>query len=483
MVRGALLTGMGQGAAALLQLLFIVVMARLLQPRDFGLMAMIYPLILFATLLQDGGLTSAVIQRDRIDAGELSTLFWVNLSIGAALAAILVAGAPLVAAFYGDPRLVPLTMASGGLIVLGALAVQHLALLNRKMHYGRMVAIDLTANVAGLVAAIGVALIHPSYWAIWVRAAATGGTTFLMAWLLSGWTPGRPAPLAKVRDLVGFGGNMLGFSLCNFAARNLDNILIGRVWGSVPLGLYDRGYRIASLPLLFVNAPLNRVVTPVLVRTRNEAARYRTVFLSTLQSALLVTVPLIAFAVASPERVILIVLGKHWLAAAPILTWLAAAVSLQLVTNPLGWLYVSQGRSREMMWVGAFNSALICAGFAVGLPWGPEGVARIYVVTTALVMPVLFWRATRRGPVRLADLLGALAPFAPAMLAAGVAVAMLDRSYAPAGVLGTALLLAAAYAVAFAILAAMPVGRAALLRLREAARGLQLVPARQEQMR
>ncbi|WP_165799675.1 lipopolysaccharide biosynthesis protein [Sphingomonas oleivorans] len=461
-VKGGLAIGAAQAANAALQAAFIVILARLLSPADFGLTAMVFPIVFFVTMLQEGGLTSAVIQRETISHRELSSLFWINAAIGLALALLLCAGAPLVATFYHEPRVEGLTMASGGLVLLGALAVQHLALLNRNMHYGRMAFIDVTAAFVGFIVAIAVAAAYHSYWAIWLRGFVTIAMTFVLAWLLSGWTPGRLAPVSQIRDLIGFGGNMTAFSLCNYASRNLDNVLIGKFSGEVSLGLYDRAYRIVTLPLLLINAPLNRIITPVLSRTRDQEERYRNAFLSTLQMGLLVTVPLMSFIAGNSKGVILLLLGPDWIDAAPICAWLSVATLLQLAGNPMGWLYISQGRSRDLMLAGVANSMFICLAFVAGLPWGALGVAKAYAFCAFLSTPLLFWWATRRGPVSLRNLVGAISPFALVAGCCLVVVHLLQRSRPDTGLLFLMELLTASYATMVLTLSVTRTGRSCL---------------------
>jgi PST family polysaccharide transporter len=415
-IGGAFLTGIGQAARFGLQAAAIFILARLLRPSDFGITAMVFPILVFANVLQEAGLGAALIQRESLSRGELGTLFWLNSAFGLLLALILLAGAPLVAAFYGEPRLTALTSASAALVVISALGAQPISLLNRDMRYGRLAIVDTVSQAIGFTLAVGVAAVWHSYWAIWLMSAGQITSSAIIGWLLGGVPPTRFAPVRKVADMLAFGGHLTIFNIFNHFGRNLDNILIGWRWGDVALGYYDRAYKLLLLPLLVVSSPLQRIMVPILARTRDNAEQHRRAYLSTLQIALLLTAPLVALLVAAPANAIRVILGPGWEGAAPIFGWLGIASMLQLLTNSFGWIYISQGRARHMMLAGAASSMWAAGAFLIGLPWGARGVACAYAISEFFRTPVLIWWVTREGPVCWRDIAEAALPFVPAVL-------------------------------------------------------------------
>jgi len=429
-ISGAVVTGAGTLAKGVLQVMAIVWLARLLSPADFGITAMVFPIIAFATIFQEAGLGLAVLQRQRITDEELSTIFWTNAAIGAAIGLLLVLAAPLVAAFYHEPRVAALTAASGALVFLGGLSSQHIALLNREMAFNKLALMDVASLTIGTAVALVTAYLFKSYWAIYLLSFGTTVSMCAVAWVLSGWRPGRRAPLAHVVDVLKFGGNITLSNLATYFGRNLDKILIGRAWGTIALGFYERAYKVVLLPIVFVHMPLFRLAVPMLSQSREDPDRYRRIFILAFQLALLITLPGTVLLIAGTDEIVRLVLGEKWTGGAPIFAWLAVATLGQLATGPLAMIFISQDRSREAMISSVASSLYSSVAFALGLPWGAVGVATAYAISEALRTPALLWYATRTGPVSFADVAKALLPFGVAAAIAIVYVRVLGAAMA-----------------------------------------------------
>jgi PST family polysaccharide transporter len=377
----------------------VVFMSRLLRPTDFGLVAMAWPVIGFAQLFQDLGLSQAVVQKSSITHDEISCLFWINAAVNLAIAAALVLVGPLAGAFYEDGRVGVLTSAMSLTMLVSGFGAQPGAILNRRMAFGALAAIDAAGAVCGLAASIAWALVWPTYWALFAGSLVAGLVPTLGQWLAAGWLPSRPRLADGWRQLVSFGAGLTGFNLANYFARNLDNVLIGRVWGNLALGLYDRAYKLLVFPLQQVNNPLARVMIPTLSRLVAEPDRYRSAYLRTLGQLLLVTLPGVAFMTATADVLIPYLLGEDWRGAVPIFQALGFAGLLQPMNNTAGWLFISQGRGRDFMWWGIFGAITSIAAFAIGLSYGPFGVAAAYATSEFLRTPFLWLLVARHGPV------------------------------------------------------------------------------------
>ncbi|MDP9086509.1 MAG: lipopolysaccharide biosynthesis protein [Pseudomonadota bacterium] len=407
---GALSTGAGTLVKASMQVISIITLARLLTPQDFGVMAMVFPIIGFAAVVQEAGLGLAVVQRGAISDRELSTMFWLNVALGLLLSLVFVAVAPLAAHFYGDSRVTSLTMASASLLMLAALATQPMAILNRKLKFGAMATIDAISITAGTALAVFVAWWTHSYWAIFLLNFGSAVTSCLLAWLFSGWRPGARSSMREVIDLVRFGGDVTLSNIASYFGRNFDNILIGRVWGATALGFYERAYKIVLLPILYVHMPLFRLVVPMLSQTRDDPARYRRIFMMAFQGSLLLAVPGVVLIAAATPLVVSIAMGPQWVESAPIFAWLALACLAQLAVGPLAMIFISQSRSRDAVRSSVATSLVNLLAFVIGIHWGAVGVAMAYALCEVARAPVMLWYATRSGPVSFADALGGTVP-------------------------------------------------------------------------
>jgi PST family polysaccharide transporter len=459
-VRGAAVTFGGQIVRFACQFGGQVALARLLDPVDFGLLAMVTPLSTLVFLFNDLGLAQATVQRPEITRRDVSSLFWINVAASLAMCLVMAAVSPAVGWFYHEPRTVPLTIALSFALILGGLSSQQIALLGRAMRFRQLANIDVASSAAGALAGITAALAGMGYWSLVVVPYAQLGSTVALSWCYTGWLPGRPARNAEVAAMMRFGGHTTGANFLNFFSRNLDNVLIGRVYGSATLGLYDRAYKLLLLPLSQISAPVARVAVPLLSRLQNDPPRYRAAYLQMLQAIHLAAFPGMITALAVPHAVVLTLFGQKWVGVAPILTWLAIAALPSFVGNSTGWLFSSQGRTASQLRWGMVSATLFVSSFIIGLPSGAIGVARAYACVAVLVQgPLLWWGVTRAGPVKLGDLLGTLGTFLFAGLCALGVLALCKHQHHFRGISGFLTAGATSYLVSLGALWLLPQGR------------------------
>jgi polysaccharide transporter, PST family len=433
--KGALFIGTAQIYRTALNFVTNIILARLLMPADFGLIAMVASCTAAVSLVQDLGLNQATIQRAQISLKQMSALFWLSVGSSITLAFVLAGFAPRVAWFFGEPRLTALTVGFAGVIALGGLQSQQLALMNREFRFKEMAAVDIISATAGAVAGLAVAWQTSSYWALFAMTLVTTLASVFSVWLLCSFRPGQPSFEGDFREIIGFGSGVSGFNIVNYFARNADNVLIGKFYGGEQLGYYDRAYRLLLFPITQILGPLGRVMLPVLARLQSDPERYRKAYVECISLLMAATQPSIVFMVVFAGDFIRILLGPHWLPAAPIFQWLAVCGLHQVVTSTFGWLFLSQGRGGDFFKIGAFNAIISVASFVVGLPWGGLGVAIAFtVVNYVLLLPVTWWWTGSRGPVRTGDLVSASLPHGIATVVSAVVLAVASRGLPTLGI-------------------------------------------------
>lgn len=451
----------------------VVILSRLLAPVDFGIFAMASPVLAFAVLFQDLGLGHATVQKDSLSQRDLSSLFWVNLSVGAALALMLVALSPLVGAAYGEPRLTALTAGMSLTLLLSGADVQHLSLLTRQMRFWTLAVLESMAALSGLAASIVMALLYHSYWAILAGSLTSGVVLAGGAWLSSGWLPSRPGSIRQSRGMLAFGLGVTGYNFAEFLSRNIDSVLIGQVWGAASLGVYNRAYRLLLFPLQQITNPMIRIMLPTLSGLLNETDRYRQSYRRALFPAYMVVLPGVAFMIATAGILVETLLGDRWKEVTPIFIGLSVAALLQTTNGPANWLFLSQGRSREYMKWGLFVAATSVIAFVCGLPYGPVGVAVAYSISEALRTPILWWLVGRKGPVGHHEIIQWIAPHLAGAIAsiAGVHLLREFMTHRAAGDLPTLVAcFGLSYLLSLLVVAIFPSGRREMNRY--AARGL-----------
>lgn len=446
-VRGGLVTVGSQGLSFVLGLGRTMVLARLLMPDDFGLVAMVGVVVGFATMFKDAGLSMATVQQKEVDHQQVSTLFWFNVALSALLGLLLGASAPAVAWFFGRSELTYITLVLAGTFLLSGLTIQHQALLRRRMRFGALAVIAIFSQVVSMGVGIVTAWLGWGYWALVIMSVAYILVSLIGTWIACPWIPGLPVKGAGVRKMLKFGGNLTGFSVANYFARNMDKLLIGKFIGAGPLGIYSKAYALLMFPLQQINAPMTAVALPALSRLQGQPERYRRYCMRALSLILIVALPLMTFLAVFSDHVILVVLGPKWQQASTVFMFLAIAGLYQPLASAVGWLFISQDRVNELLRWGVFASSISVASFAVGLYWGVVGVAASYALTGLIIrMPILLWYATRRGPVRLVDVATSATIPLCASLVVGASLVLLRLGLGeinPLGGLALALLVAA----------------------------------------
>lgn len=466
--RGGLVTMVAHGLKFVVSIVATAILARLLTPQDYGLIGMVAVATQFVAMFKDMGLSLATIQKPEINYDQISTLFWVNVTISVGIMLLMLLAAPGVAWFFGEPRLAMITIVTATGFVIGGLAVQHEALLRRQMRFFVLSAIAFTSLTVGYGVGITMAWYGFRYWALVGSQLALLATNTAGVWLACRWRPGRPKRNSGVKSMLKFGGDVTGYSMINYFSRNTDNLLIGRFWGAQSLGLYNKAIQLLGLPTDQINEPLFSVAIPALSRLTDTPERYRQAYLRMMEKVIMLTMPVVALMIVAGDWLVRLVLGPQWSQAAPILVFMSIAGLFAPIMNTGGWLLVTQGRTRDMLYWSAINAPLAIVPIIIGLRWGPVGVAASYSAARVLLAnPLQFWFIGRTGPVRTGDFYRLLAPFVCA-----VGVAMLScfcfRKFVAissplVGFVSSAVIMGS---VTLLVLCLLPRGRSALMDLK-----------------
>jgi O-antigen/teichoic acid export membrane protein len=365
-------------------------LARLLSPKDYGLMAMVGTITVLAQAVSDFGLSWATVQRERLQRNQIDALFLVNCIFGLILSGACCLSAPYAAAFYHRPELTRIILFASATLFLSAVAVQPNALLLRQMKVKEFNLCTFCSLIISSVVTIAMAKLGFGYWALVMQLFLQQVITTILSFPASGYYPRLPQHLLEVGALLAFGGYTAAYGLANYFARNLDNVLVGRFWGATALGYYSRAYFLMTLPGLLVMGVLSGTLIPAMASFRKEPAAMEGVYLHAIR---LITVLgctfAVGLAVTAPE-VVEIIYGAKWRAAVPILLWLSVAGILQPVQNTAQWLYIVAENGRGMLLLGLVVAGSSTLAFIIGIHSGPVGVARAYAIAnTIIAYPVL----------------------------------------------------------------------------------------------
>ena len=427
-LRGGAAAGIAQLVKLLIQFGSVIILARMLEPEDFGLMAALSPLFAFVAMFQDLGLREALYQRDEVSDVFVDQVFYSTLWLGGLCALAVASASPLVAWFYDEPRLFAVTMVSSLSVLLSSWSSVPTALLNRGLQFGTLAVMDIAASLLGFSATLIGALAGAGYWALVFNPLVSTLVVLGISWTRAGFRPGpRPEKLID-RSALTFGANLTGFNFLNFFSRNIDNVLIGHRYGSIQLGYYDRAYKLLLFPLQTVNAPLQRVMVPLLSRMQHEPERFRRAFLRTTGQLGLLTVSGTAAVVPVSAELVALLFGERWLPVAPIFAWLGLAGLVQPINSAVGWIFIARGRTDVLLRWSAYSSLTTVASFVVGLKWGTVGLAAAYAVSGyVLRVPLYYFVVARVGPITKRDLAAIQLPMLVAAAATWLTVTYVLR--------------------------------------------------------
>ena len=395
-VRGGAITLISQTARFFLQVLSTSVLARILSPDDYGLVGMTTVVTGFIQIFKDIGLSNATIQRPEINHKQVSTLFWVNASVGLGLALLTILLGPVVAWFYDEPKVSGIMYALSLNFVFSGLGAQHEALLKRQMRFMVLANITMLSMTVGVTAAVATGVLGGGYWALVFLLMGNTITTTIAVWIICGWKPGWPSKEAGVGEMLRFGGNITGFSTVNYFSRNLDNILIGRIWGAEALGLYAKSYQLLLLPIHQINFPMTSVALPVLSRLQNDPERYKRYYFKAISAITAVGMPVVGFLFAGADQLILLALGEKWLEAVPIFRLLAPAAMAGTFNVAIGWAYNSLGRTDQHFKAGIVTALTYTLVFTASVRSGTIVLAAAYGIASPIiyVLAILYCYST-----------------------------------------------------------------------------------------
>lgn len=370
---GAIVLGF-QGLKFIINMLSIVVLARLIEPEYYGLLAMVAAIMGVASIFRDFGLSTAALQAKDLSHAQQSNLFWINFGVGAGLTAVGWFAALPISAFYGQPELVPVVHWLALTFVISGASTQFRVVINRGLRFLTLAICDLAPYIFGFTAAVLTALAGYQLQALVAQQLVVALASLLFVLVAAKWFPSWPRRV-DMSNLVKFGLSLAATQLVSYATRNVDSIAIGRAWGPVALGNYDRAYQLMITPLNQINTPLSSVAIPVLSRIRDEDERYLSYLRRAQLVALYVTTLALGLLAALAPEIIPLLLGENWDAAIPLVAVLAIGGIFRSLVQICYWIYMSKGLATAQLRYFLIAQPLLTGFMLLGLPWGAMGVA------------------------------------------------------------------------------------------------------------
>lgn len=391
-VRGAGVTLFSGGMGLAIQVVSTVILARLLTPADFGVVAMVTTFSLLFANIGFNGLTEAIIQREDIGHNLASTLFWINLALGALLTVGFAAAGSLLARFYHEPRVREVTVGISLTIFFTSASVVHLALLKRAMRFSVVSINEVSARILAVVVSVVLALTGHGYWALVAGAVAMPLSTSVGAFILCHWLPGLPRRVEGTASALRFALHTYGNFTVNYFSRNTDNLLVGWRFSAQSLGFYKKAYDLFALSASQLVTSLTVVVIAALSRLDKNTAQYRRYLLGALEVMAFLGMGLAAGLTLAGRDLIRLLLGPGWEPAGRIFTFFGPGIGVMILYHTHGWIHLSIGRADRWLRWAIVEFVVTFFLFLVGLPWGPIGIAVAWTASFwMLTIPALWY--------------------------------------------------------------------------------------------
>lgn len=364
MVQGVLQFGVG------------VLLARILPPQDFGVVALAYVVIGFAAVLSELGLAPAVVQRRDLTERHLRVSFTTAVAAGIAMAVALYVLAPLIGVLTRTPELPRLLRALALLFVAGGLGATSRGLLQRALDFRRLFLLEVASYSVGYAfVAVILALQGFGAWSLVVGALAQNFLASVLALHLARHSRRPLFATRELRDLLGFGAGMSLLQLVNYTARSGDNFVVGRWLGPLSLGLYSRAYSLMALPLNYGGTVISSVLFPAFSEINSDRERMKRAYLMSVQLTALLAAPVMAGMIVAAPHMVMGLYGPRWTGAVLPLQILCAAGLFRTVYHLAGSVAQASGQVYAELRRQVGYMVIVIGGSLIGTRWGLAGVA------------------------------------------------------------------------------------------------------------
>jgi O-antigen/teichoic acid export membrane protein len=416
-------TAISATISGLIQVTQLAILARLLSPSDFGLVATVMLVLGFAQIYLDMGISNAIIQRQDTSKEQLSSLYWLNIFAGWVVFAVTVAFTPLIVSLYKEPHLLTILPVAALLFLVGPPGTQFSLLLQKRLRFRTLAFVDIAASSSNALVAIAAATLHFGPLSL-VLGQLFGAAISTLILISIGWRASRPMLRIRRKDIkgyAGFGLFQLGERTINFLGSRADQLAIGILLGPAALGYYSLAWNLIIQPVNRINPILTRVAFPLFSQVQHDNDRLKRGYLSLLNVLTAINAPILLGCAATAPALIPTIYGSQWTPSIVLVQILAGVGLLRSIINPIGVLQIAKGRVD----MGFFWNLSGVIFEIVGVPLGAYlgGVLGVAVALLLILVGsyvALYWFIVRRliGPCLKLFLKNTLTPVLYAALMA-----------------------------------------------------------------
>jgi len=373
-----------------------IILARLLSPNEFGLIAMAAVFTNISLFITDLGTGDALIQHQKEDRGLESSVFWVNVGLSSCIAGLLIAASTSISNLYGEPIVAQIVRILVFVLLIQSLNLVHVALIKRSRNFKVITLAETSSQIAGALIAIGLAFNNFGVWSLVYYAISKAFFYTLVIWVLSDWRPWFHFNFSKVKMIMSFSVNFTLVKLLNYVERNSDKLIIGTSQGAGDLGLYSRAYASFNQTVRLISGAYNPVFYSVVANGKNDRARIKKLLLLSYESLVYIFLPVSLLLMMFSNTLVLIVFGPQWLEMGPILSVLGGVCLIKPINKLNFEVFKALDEVKLLRKIWVIFTPIFVFGFFIGNEiYGPLGVAISYFFTSALVTIVITYFASK----------------------------------------------------------------------------------------
>ena len=368
-----------------LTLVVTIIVANILQVEDYALTGMLVFFTALANLIIDSGFSAALIQRKTIEEKDLSSVFFLNLTISVAIYLILVICTPLIAGFFDEPRLRQIAPVVFLAIPLNALSLVQGVLLNRQVNFKPLFKADVTASfVSGLIAVV-LAVLGYGVWALVLQSVSLAFVRTIFLWINSSWRPIRSFDFKRIKDLSSFAMSLLAAGLLNTLFLNVYNVIIGKLFPARQLGYFTQSGKFCDPVVTLIYASIQNATYPVLSQMQDEGERLLEAYRKSIQLTAMLAFPMMVGLMITAKPLIQLLLKDDWWPAIPYLRWLCIGGIFTILTAINNNFIKVSGETHGVLLVEIWKVLALIMGIMMSWQYGVMAMVATFAAVRIVV--------------------------------------------------------------------------------------------------
>ena len=390
-VSGAAWSALQKVSSQVIQFSVFLILAALLEPESFGLVALAVAFIGFLQVFLDQGFSDAVIQRENLEPEHLDTAFWSNVAVGLMLSSIALLSSAFIAELFKQPTLGPIIDFFSLTLIIGSVSAVQQAILRREFKFKSLALRNMVAIVAGGIVATSMAFYGMGVWSLVGKQLVEVAVRAIILWKVSNWRPRFKFSRRHFGDLFHFGINITAMHVLTFSNRKAGDFIIGYFLGAAALGYYHVGTRIIKMVQGLIATTINSVAMPAFSRLQSDVKRVKQAFFKITNFTVLVSFPAFGSLYLLSGTIVDDILGERWHSVIPVMSILACVAVFDGVKHAMSSLILGMGKSSWRLKLQLLEVPVSIVGVLIAVNWGINAVALTNFIVVVLFFPVWFW--------------------------------------------------------------------------------------------